>query len=105
MDIPNRASLVKQFQSLAASTPPARLPSPELGLLSFERADVARQWVALDDPLAAQSWITQLGCTRPELEAAVHAVGHSSRQVRSYLAKVVGDRNRLNPASAHQPIP
>lgn len=91
MDIPDKARLMEQFQSLAASMRGADPRSSELGLLSFELADVERKWVALDDPVSAQSWITQLGCTRSELEAAVHAVGHSSRQVTSYLAQVSGE--------------
>jgi hypothetical protein len=105
MDIPNKACLLKQFQSLSASVQAPHPCSPELGLLSFELADVDRKWVALDDPVTAQSWIAQLGCTRSELEAAVHAVGHSSRQVSSYLAQMSGDRQPHHPADAYQAVP
>jgi hypothetical protein len=46
-----------------------------------------RKLIALEEPHEVRSWTKSLGCTEPELRAAVKAVGHSAEKVRAYLGK------------------
>ena len=46
-----------------------------------------RKLIALTEPYEVRDWCKSLGCTEPELAAAVKAVGHSATKVRAYLQK------------------
>jgi hypothetical protein len=44
-----------------------------------------RKLIALSEPYEIRDWCKSLGCTEPELRAAVGAVGRSTAKVRAYL--------------------